>query len=105
MKDLAAPPTGAGVFTYSRAGYGASSSVPLPRPLDYMQREAQDTLPRLLDAINPRSLLLAGHSDGASIAAACGLLADERLCGVTLIAPHFFVEEMAVAAIAEAKML
>ena len=32
--------TGAGVFAYSRAGYGASTPVELPRPLDYMQREA-----------------------------------------------------------------
>ena len=30
--------TGAAVFAYSRAGYGASSPVSLPRPLDYMQR-------------------------------------------------------------------
>ena len=32
--------TGTGVFAYSRAGYGASSPVKLPRPLDYMQIEA-----------------------------------------------------------------
>ncbi|MFZ1967571.1 MAG: alpha/beta hydrolase, partial [Bradyrhizobium sp.] len=30
--------TGMGVFVYSRAGYGASSPVALPRPLDYMSR-------------------------------------------------------------------
>ena len=30
--------TGAGVFVYSRAGYGKSSAITLPRPLDYMQR-------------------------------------------------------------------
>src|SRR5262245_40166692 len=29
--------TGAGVFVYSRAGYGASTPAKLPRPLDYMQ--------------------------------------------------------------------
>ena len=34
--------TGACVFLYSRAGYGASSPVTLPRPLDYMQIEALD---------------------------------------------------------------
>src|SRR5262245_41222916 len=32
--------TGSGVFVYSRAGYGRSSPVALPRPLDFMQREA-----------------------------------------------------------------
>ena len=38
--------TGAGVFVYSRAGYGKSSTIALPRPLDYMQREATEVLPR-----------------------------------------------------------
>src|SRR3984893_11032890 len=28
--------TSAGVFVYSRAGYGASTPATLPRPLDYM---------------------------------------------------------------------
>ena len=42
--------TGAGVFVYSRAGYGASTPVQLPRPLDYMHIEALDVLPKLLDA-------------------------------------------------------
>ena len=61
--------TGAGVFVYSRAGYGASTPVKLPRPLDYMHVEALDVLPKLLDAIGFRRGMLLGHSDGASIAA------------------------------------
>src|SRR6266536_5455194 len=39
--------TGAGVFVYARAGYGKSSTIALPRPLDYMQREATEVLPKL----------------------------------------------------------
>src|SRR3954468_20956407 len=46
--------TGCGVFVYSRAGYGKSSPVPLPRPLTYMHDEAIRTLPALLDAIGFR---------------------------------------------------
>src|SRR6185295_5086829 len=61
--------TGAGVFAYSRAGYGASTPVKLPRRLDYMHAEALEVLPKLLDAIGFRRGLLFGHSDGASIAA------------------------------------
>ena len=57
------------MFVYSRAGYGKSSTVTLPRPLDYMQREATDVLPKLLDAIGFRRGILLGHSDGATIAA------------------------------------
>jgi pimeloyl-ACP methyl ester carboxylesterase len=97
--------TGCGVFVFSRAGYGASSGVPLPRPLDYMQREATDVLPHLLDAIGFRSGVLVGHSDGASIAAFhLGRVRDPRVAGAVLIAPHFLVEDMCVAAIAEAKI-
>ena len=94
--------TGAGVFVYSRAGYGASSPVTLPRPLDYMHREALDVLPKLLDTIGFRRGLLVGHSDGASIAAIyAGGVQDHRLSGLALLAPHFVVEDVSVASIAE----
>jgi len=96
--------TGVSVFVYSRAGYGASSPVPLPRPLDYMQREALEVLPTLLDAIGFREGLLVGHSDGASIAAIyAGGRQDHRLRGIVLIAPHVIVEDVSVAAIAAIK--
>ncbi len=96
--------TGAGVFVYSRAGYGASTSVKLPRPLDYMDVEALDVLPKLLDAIGFRGGLLVGHSDGASIAAIyAGSHQDHRVQGMALIAPHFIVEDISVTSIAEIK--
>jgi pimeloyl-ACP methyl ester carboxylesterase len=96
--------TGAGVFVYSRAGYGASSPAKLPRPLDYMHREALKVLPKLLDAIGFRRGLLLGHSDGASIAAIyVGGIQDHRVRAIALIAPHFVVEDISVASIAEIK--
>jgi pimeloyl-ACP methyl ester carboxylesterase len=92
--------TGAGVFVYSRAGYGRSSTVTLPRPVDYMQREAADVLPQLLDAIGFRRGILLGHSDGASIAAQyAGSHQDHRVRGLVLMAPHFFVEAEGLAEI------
>jgi pimeloyl-ACP methyl ester carboxylesterase len=96
--------TGAGVFFYSRAGYGASTPVTLPRPLDYMHVEALEVLPRLLEQIGFRRGLLLGHSDGASIAAIyAGAHQDHRVQGIALIAPHFVVEDISVASIAEIK--
>jgi pimeloyl-ACP methyl ester carboxylesterase len=93
-----------GVFVYSRAGYGASTPVTLPRPLDYMSREALDVLPALLDAIGFERGVLLGHSDGASIAAIhAGGTGDHRVRGLVMIAPHFVVEEVSVASIAEIK--
>src|SRR5450631_4538420 len=80
--------TSAGVFVYSRAGYGASSPVKLPRPLDYMHIEALEVLPKLLERIGFRRGLLVGHSDGASIAAIyAGGIQDHRVRGLALIAP------------------
>jgi pimeloyl-ACP methyl ester carboxylesterase len=97
--------TGAGVLVYSRAGYGASSPVKLPRPLDYMQREALDVLPALLDQIGFRRGMLVGHSDGASIAAIyAGGVQDHRISGIALLAPHFIVEDISVKSIAEIKV-
>jgi pimeloyl-ACP methyl ester carboxylesterase len=96
--------TGTGVLVYSRAGYGASTAATLPRPLDYMHIEALDILPKLLDQIGFRRGLLLGHSDGASIAAIyAGGVQDHRVRGVAMIAPHFVVEDISVASIAEIK--
>src|SRR5712691_2826609 len=104
LPDRLQAATGAGVFVYSRAGYGASTKVELPRPLDYMHVEALDILPDLLDKIGFRRGLLLGHSDGASIAAIyAGGVQDHRVRGVAMIAPHFVVEDVSVTSIAEIK--
>lgn len=93
--------TGWGVFAWSRFGYGGSDPVALPRPLDYLQREATGVLPQLLDAIGLRRGILFGHSDGASIAAIhAGACPDARLQAVVLLAPHVFTEPMGLAGVA-----
>ncbi len=97
--------TGWCVIAYSRGGYGQSDPVPLPRPLDYMTREAVEVLPGVLDATGFRQGILLGHSDGASIAAIyAGHFKDPRVAGVCLMAPHFFTEPGGLASIAEAKV-
>ncbi len=99
--------TGRAVFAYSRFGYGGSDPRPLPWPLTYMHEEALEVLPRVLDAAGIGPHVLLGHSDGASIAAiAAGRQggADPRLAGLVLIAPHFFVEDVCLAAIAAARV-
>ena len=103
--DVLAASTGAGVFAYSRAGYGASSPAELPRKLSYMHDEALIVLPKLLEAIGFRRGLLLGHSDGASIATLyAGSVQDHRVRGLVLIAPHFVVENIGLGAIARAKV-
>ena len=102
--DRLAAATGTGIFVYSRAGYGQSTPVKLPRPLTFMHEEATKVLPRLLEAIGFRRGLLIGHSDGASIAAIyAGSIQDHRVRGLALMAPHFFTEDMGIAEIARAR--
>ncbi len=93
--------TGLGVFAWSRFGYGQSDGTALPRPLTYMQEEALDMLPRVLDAAGIRRALLVGHSDGGTIATIhAGSVQDARVQGLALLAPHFFVEPEGILAIA-----
>lgn len=102
--DRLAAATGLGVFAYSRAGYGDSSPVPLPRTGRYLHEEADEVLPAVLDAIGLRTGVLVGHSDGASIAALhLGRRRDRRVRGAVLIAPHFVVEDVTIAGIREAR--
>ena len=102
-QELAAA-TGAGVFVYSRAGYGRSSPGPLPRAVSFMHEEACEVLPRVLAAIGFQRGILFGHSDGASIATIyAGSVQDHRVRGLVLMAPHFFTEEMGLAEIRRAR--
>jgi pimeloyl-ACP methyl ester carboxylesterase len=93
-----------GVLAYSRAGYGKSDSVPLPRPLSYMHDEALHVLRQVLDQAGVKKTILVGHSDGASIATIyAGGRQDFRVRGLALMAPHFFVENISIESIAAAK--
>ena len=102
--DEIAAATGAGVFVYSRAAYGRSPPGKLPRSTSFLNEEACEVLPRVLDAIGFQRGLLLGHSDGASIATIYGgSVQDHRVRGIVLIAPHFFAEEIGLAEIARAR--
>jgi len=104
--DRLAAATGLGVFAYSRAGYGRSSASVMPRRISFMHEEARDVLPLVLDAIGLRRGILLGHSDGASIATIyAGSVADHRIGGLVLLAPHFFTEAFGVAEIARMRAL
>jgi pimeloyl-ACP methyl ester carboxylesterase len=102
--DELAAATGAGVFVYSRAGYGQSPPGKMPRATSFLDEEAREVLPRVLDAIGFQRGFLLGHSDGASIAAIyAGSVQDHRIRGLALIAPHFFTEDMGLNEIRRAR--
>lgn len=91
--------TGNSVFAYSRAGYGGSAPISLPRPLDYMSREATDILPHVISAAGITRYILLGHSDGASIALVHAGTAPAGLEATIVMAPHVFTEACSVASI------
>lgn len=94
--------SGCGGLVYSR--YGLGQSTPLtatPRPTDYLEREAWDSLPALLRALDIRRPYLVGHSDGATIALLHA--AREPVAGVTAMAPHVRVEAVTLAGVATAE--
>lgn len=96
--------TGLPVFAWSRAGYGRSAPIDLPRPLDFIAREAAGTVGPLLDAAGIGDCFLVGHSDGASIALVyAGTMHDARVRGVVVMAPHVLTETKTVMNIAETK--
>jgi pimeloyl-ACP methyl ester carboxylesterase len=72
-----------------RSGYGHSSPVDEPMPLDFHRRAASEMI-AFLDELRISQAILWGHSDGAVIAAMIGLAAPERCKFLILEAFHFF---------------
>jgi pimeloyl-ACP methyl ester carboxylesterase len=94
--------TGSAVKVYSPYGRGNSDLLAGPRPVSYMRDEAVHALPDLLAQLPIEKPILLGHSDGASIA----LIypgAQDRVCGLALLASHGFVEDLSVKNIARVK--
>lgn len=114
--DLCAA-TGRPGWLYSRRGYGQSDPVADVRgeprwqgewhigrhEPDYMHHEAWRVLPRLLEQLGIARPVLIGHSDGATIA----LLHASRypVAACVAMAPHVFIEDLALRAITQAKLL
>ncbi len=109
--------TGRAGWLFSRRGYGQSDPVADVRGAsrregfwhvgrhepDYMHLEAQQVLPRLMDRLGIRQPVLVGHSDGATIALLHACAHPVTAC--VAIAPHTWVEDMALKAIAAAREL
>lgn len=94
--------TGCSALVYSRAGYGQSDPVSLPRPTRYLHHEGLVVLPELLAALGVQRHLLIGHSDGGSIALInAGGAAQRGLLGVITEAAHVFNEDIIPPAIRE----
>jgi len=72
-----------------RSGYGRSTRLSKPMPIDFHRRAAEETL-LILDALRIDRASIWGHSDGAVIGAKIGLMAPERCTHLVLEAFHFY---------------
>ncbi len=109
--------TGRAGWLYSRRGYGQSDPVADVRSTprqdgawhigrhepDYMHIEAHQVLPRLLEGLGIKRPVLIGHSDGATIALLHASQHPVSAC--VAIAPHVWVEDVALTAITAARAL
>jgi pimeloyl-ACP methyl ester carboxylesterase len=96
-------------LVYSRPGYGRST----PRapdehwPSRFMHQQAIEVLPSLLAALQVDTAehppWIFGHSDGGSIALLYAAHDPSRCAGVIALAPHLFVEPIAIAGISQAR--
>ncbi|MCX7143513.1 MAG: alpha/beta hydrolase [Proteobacteria bacterium] len=94
--------TGRSAVVYARYGHGRSDVLQQAHGVDFMHREALESLPDFLHALGIERPILIGHSDGASIAliyAGSG----HPLSGLVAMAPHVFVEDISVEGITAAK--
>ena len=98
--DLLAAKTGLNVMLYERQGHGMSDSLDLPRPLDYLEIEAQEYLPQLLQQLKIKRPILIGHSDGGTIALIYAALYPVSM--VLTAAAHILVEEVTIEGIERA---
>ena len=93
-------------LVYSRPGYGRST----PRAVDerwqpdFMHRQADELLPALRTALGiDEPAWLLGHSDGGSIALLHAAHHPDAVAGLVVMAPHLFVEDLAIASIRRAR--
>ena len=92
--------TGLPGLVYERWGFGGSEALVLPRPKDYLVREAEASLPEVLAACGVTHPVLIGHSDGGSIALLYAAAYPNRAEACVTLAAHVFVEEVTRAGIA-----
>ncbi|OIJ44138.1 alpha/beta hydrolase family protein [Massilia timonae] len=90
-------------LVFSRFGYGRSSERTAALTPDYLHQQAHEVLPALLAQLGIVKPWLFGHSDGASIALLYAARHSAELSGLIVAAPHLYVEDCALQAIAAAR--
>jgi pimeloyl-ACP methyl ester carboxylesterase len=89
---------------YDRYGYGRSQQIDSLRSVNYMEEEAREFLPQILQKLNldHKKLILFGHSDGGSIASFFASFFPEKCIAIIVEAPHFFLDTVSLNGISSA---
>jgi len=95
--------TGCPAFVYNREGHGGSDSCAWPRPPDFMEIEARDRLPEILEVAGIDDFVLVGHSDGGTISLVYAAEVKTGMRGVIVEGFHVFAEEIVRDAIRQAQ--
>lgn len=93
-------------LVYSRAGYGGSDPIQLPRPITYQEDEAKGALEDILDKLGIDKAVHIGHSDGGTIALIhAGIDNRGRVLAAVTMAAHVFNEKICIDGIREARQV
>ena len=93
-------------LVYDRVGYGNSDYWDGPINPDFLQKEALEYLPALLNELDlSNEYYLFGHSDGGTIALLHAASRPEQLRGIIVEAPHVILEEQSLQGIRSARKL
>ena len=96
--------TGLPGLLYERWGFGRSEGLDGPRPDDYLEREARESVPEVLAACAiAEPPILFGHSDGASIALLFAAAYPERTRALISESAHVLIEEPCLTGIRAAR--
>ena len=90
-------------IVYDRTGYGGSSPWPSDPGVRYMEIEADEVLPSLLEALGVEDCVLIGHSDGGTIALNYAASDPGPLRAVVTLAAHAINEPGCVDSIRRAR--
>jgi pimeloyl-ACP methyl ester carboxylesterase len=91
-------------IVYDRTGYGGSSPWPVAPGTHYMEIEADEVLPRLLERLEVEDCVLVGHSDGGTIALNYAAADPEPLRAIVTLAAHAVNEAVCIDAIRRARI-
>lgn len=100
--DLLAQELNITVVSYDRRGYGKSDNYTIPRPINYLEQEAE-ILDELIQQLELKNVHLFGFSDGASVATIYAGMFPNKIHSLTIEGVHVLLEEVTLEGVRQAK--